>query len=136
MAANLQVSVSVQNAILDAIEVTIGTTPILNVYSGTPPVTCATALSGNTKLAAITLPSDWMGNAASNSKAKSGTWTDSSADATGTAAFFRVNESTDTTTHIQGTCGTSSADMILPTVSVVATQPFTVNTFTLAAANS
>jgi len=44
---------------------------------------------------------------------------DSSADATGTAAFFRVTKS-DGTVLWQGTCGTAAADMILNSVAISA----------------
>lgn len=98
-----QFSVAVRNAKLDAIETTIGTAPLLRIYSGTPPADTATALSGNTLLAEITLPSDWLAAASGGSKSKSGTWTDSSANASGTASFYRVYDSSGATCHEQGT---------------------------------
>ena len=83
----VQLSTTVRNARLDQIESTIGTSPILRIRTGSAPANCGAADSG-TVLAALTLPSDWMAAAASGSKAKSGTWQDTSADATGTAAHF------------------------------------------------
>jgi hypothetical protein len=41
-------------------------------------------------LATLSLPSDFMAAASSGSKAKSGTWEDTSADNTGTAAHWRL----------------------------------------------
>ena len=55
----LQYGITVKNARLDAIETTIGTSPILKIRSGSVPATPATADSG-TVLATLTLPSDWM----------------------------------------------------------------------------
>lgn len=98
-----QFSVTVRDARLDVIESTIGTAPLLRIYSGTPPANAAAALSGNTLLAEITLPSDWMAAASGGSKAKSGTWTDSSANNSGTATFYRIYDSGGTTCHEQGT---------------------------------
>src|SRR5688572_3618319 len=98
----LQFSTTYRNALLDQLETTVSTAPILEIRSGAAPANCATADAG-TLLASITLPSDWMTAAASGSKAKSGTWQDASADGTGTAAHFRLKDSTGTTVHMQGT---------------------------------
>ena len=126
----IKFSVDVTNARLDAIETEIGTSPILRIRTGAAPANCAAADTG-TVLATINLPSDWMAAAASSSKAKSGTWQDTSADATGTAAHFRIYNNGDTTCHMQGTVGTSGTDMTVDNTSFAAGQQFTVNTFTL-----
>lgn len=134
MALNLQLGVTVRNARLDAIETTVGTAPILTIRSGTQPADCATANSG-TVLATLTLPSDWMAAASSGAKAKSGTWQDTSADATGTAAHFRIHDSGGTVCHMQGTVGTSGTDMVVDSTSFTATQAFTISSFTLTDGN-
>ena len=130
----LQFSDSVRNARLDAIETAIGASAILKIRTGAAPADCATADSG-TVLATLSLPSDWMAAASGGSKAKPGTWQDASADASGTAAHFRLYASDGTTCHAQGTVGTSGADMIVDNTSLNAGQSFTVNTFTLNEAN-
>lgn len=130
----IQYSVAVNNARLDAYESTIGTTPILRIRTGAQPATCATADSG-TVLATVTLPSDWMNAASVASKTKLGTWTDASADATGTAAHYRLYDSAGTTCHEQGTVGTSGADMIVDNTSFATGQSFTIATFTKTAGN-
>lgn len=130
----LQQSVAVRNARLDAIETTIGTSAILRIRSGSPPADCATADSG-TVLATINLPSDWMAAASGGAKAKSGTWQDASADASGTIGHFRIYDSGGSTCHLQGTAGLSG-DMVTDASSVTAGQSFTVNTFTITAANA
>ena len=130
----LQFSVSVRNSRLDAIETAIGASAVLKIRTGAPPADCATADSG-TVLATLSLPSDWMAGASGGSKAKSGTWQDASADATGTAAHFRLYASDGTTCHAQGTVGTSGADMIVDNTSLATGQSFTVNTFTIQEAN-
>ena len=131
----IQLSVTVRNARLDAIETTVGTTPILRIRTGAQPADCATADSG-TVLATLTLPSDWMAAAASGVKAKSGTWQDTSADATGTAAHFRIYDSAGTTCHLQGTVGTAATDMIVDSTSFTATQSFTISAFSLTDGNA
>lgn len=133
----VQLSTTVRNARLDTIESTIGTSPILKIRSGAPPATCATADSG-TVLATLTLPSDWLAAASSGSKAKSGTWQDSSADASGTAAHFRIYDSGGTTCHIQGTVTATGGggDMTVDNTSFASGQSFTINSFTLTDANA
>jgi hypothetical protein len=126
----LQYSAVVRNAKLDAIETAIGTSAVLKIRTGAAPVNVAAADSG-TVLATVSLPSDWMAAASSGAKAKSGTWEDTAADASGTAAHFRIYASDGSTQHIQGTVGTSGTDMIVDSVSFTAGQDFIVNTFTI-----
>lgn len=125
----IQMSVAVRNAILDAIETTIGATAVLKIRTGAAPANCAAADTG-TVLVTMTLPADYMNAASSGSKTKLGTWQDASADATGTAAHFRLYESTGVTCHLQGTVGQGSGDLSLDNTSIVATQTVTINTFT------
>ena len=133
----LQLSTAVRNAMLDAIETTTGVSAVLRIRTGAQPATCATADSG-TVLATLTLPSDWMAAAASGSKAKSGTWQDTSADATGTAAHFRIYDSGGTTCHIQGTVTATGGggDLTVDNTSFASGQSFTINSFTLTDANA
>ena len=131
----VQLSVAVRNARLDAIETTIGATAVLKIRSGSVPADCATADAG-TVLATLTLPSDWMAAASSGSKAKSGTWQDTTADATGTAAHFRIYDSGGTVCGLQGTVGVGSGDLQVDSVSFTAGQSFSITGFTLTDANA
>lgn len=134
---SIQLSVAVRNARLDTIESTTGTAAILKIASGSVPATCATAESG-TVLATLNLPSDWMANASSGSKAMTGTWQDTSADATGTAAHFRIYDSSGTTCHLQGTVTATGGggDMTLDNTSIATGQNVTVTSFTLTDGNA
>jgi len=108
----------------------------LRIYSGTAPANADTALSGNTLLAQLTMAGTAFG-AASNGVATAGTITaDSSADATGTATFFRVLESDGTTVVFQGTVGTSGAELNLSSTSIVATGTVSVTSLTYTQAAS
>jgi len=131
----VQLSTTVRNARLNSIETTIGTSAVVKIFTGSPPANCATADSG-TMLATLSLPSDYFNAASSGSMTKLGTWTVASASNTGTAGYFRMYDSTAATCHVQGTVGTSGADMIVNTTSVVSGQSFTINTFTLTDANA
>jgi hypothetical protein len=133
----LQYSVTVRNAQLDAVETTVGTAPLLRIYSGSAPANCAAAASG-TLLAEATLPSDWMAAASSGSKALSGTWQDASANATGTAGHWRLYESGGTTCHAQGTVTATGGggDMTLDNTSIASAQSVTITSFTITAGNA
>lgn len=129
-------SVAVRNARLDAIETAIGVSAVLKIRTGAAPAAITDADSG-TVLATVSLPSDWLAAAAAGSKAKSGTWEDTSADATGTAAHFRVYATDGTTQHIQGTVTATAGggDMTVDNVSFAAGQAFSVTTFTFTDGN-
>lgn len=131
----VQLSAAVRNAMLDAIEATIGTSAVLKIRSGTVPATVATADAGDV-LATMSLDSDWMAAASSGSKAKAGDWEDLTADDDGTAAHFRIYASDGTTAHLQGTVGTSGADLNLDSVSIGVGQSITITSFTLTAGNA
>lgn len=133
----LQYSVAVRNAQLDAVETAIGASAVLKIRTGAPPASVAAADTG-TVLATLTLPADWMAAAASGSKAKSGTWEDTSADAAGTAGHFRLYASDGTTAHAQGTVTATGGggDMTVDNTSFAAGQAFTVTGFTLNAGNA
>lgn len=133
----IQLSVAVRNARLDAIETTIGTSAVLKIRTGAAPANVAAADSG-TVLATLTLPSDWMAPASSGSKAKSGTWEDTSADNAGTAAHFRIYASDGTTAHLQGTVTATGGggDLTVDNVVFAAAQAFTITSFTLTDGNA
>lgn len=132
----LQYSVAVRNARLDVVESTIGTSAVLKIRTGAQPATCATADSG-TVLATLTLPSDWLAAASSGTKAKAGTWEDTSADAAGTAAHFRIYASDGTTCGAQGsvTATGGGGDMTVDNVVFAVAQAFSITGFTLTAGN-
>jgi hypothetical protein len=128
---SIQFDVSVVNSMLDAIETAIGPSPILTIRSGAAPSDCAAANSG-TVLATITLPADWMAAASGGSKSKSGTWGTPTADATGTAAHYRIHEQTATTCMQQGTVTATGGggDLTLSSTSINAGQAVDIASFT------
>ena len=133
----LQLSTAVRNAQANAIEATIGTSAILKIRSGAAPADCATADSG-TVLATLALPSDWMAAASGGAVAKSGTWQDSSADASGTAGHFRLYASDGTTCHAQGsiTATSGGGDMEVQNTNFAAGQSFSITSFTITMGNA
>lgn len=133
----IKFSVAVRNGELDAIETAISASAVLKVRTGAPPTNIVDADSG-TVLATINLPGDWMSAASSGSKVKTGTWSDASADASGSAGHFRIYASDGTTQHIQGTITGSGGggDMELDNISINSGQTVTITTFTLIAGNA
>lgn len=132
----LQLSVAARNARLDAIETTAGATAKLQLRSGAQPADCATAASG-TLLAELTLPADYLANAAGGSKSKSGTWAGTGSNA-GTAAHFRIVDNAGTTCHLQGSVSATGGggDMTLDNTSIAAAQAVSITSFTLTDANA
>lgn len=120
----IQLSVSVRNGMLDAIETAIGVSAVVKLKTGAPPANCAAADSG-TVVATISLASDWMAAASSGSKSFSSTpLQDTSADNAGTLGHYRVYASDGTTCHMQGTITATGGggDMTVDNTSVTAGQ--------------
>lgn len=128
-------AVLAKNAKLNALATYAGASPLLRIYSGTIPSTDDTALSGNTLLAELTMAASPFGAAASGVMTAAAIASDTSADATGTATFFRIVKADGTTNVAQGSAGTSGADLILTTTSIVATQPVAVSSLVITSGN-
>lgn len=125
----LQFSTSVRNAILDAIETTVGTSAVIKIRTGAAPSDCGTADSGSV-LATFSLGSDWAAAASSGSKALNSTPLSTTASGTGTAAHFRLYASNGSTCHVQGTVATSAADLIVDNTSINSGQTVNITSWT------
>ena len=124
---------STRNAMLDAFEADIGVSPLLEIFTGAKPANCAAGDTG-TKLASMTLPSDWMAAASTGSKAKLGTWEDLAGDAAGDAGYYRIKTS-GAVCKAQGsiTATGGGGDMTLDNINIAVGQKVTVTGFTLTA---
>jgi len=125
------VSITINDALkadlLDAIDTTFNS-GTLEIRSGSAPG--ANNAATGTVLATITLPADAFVATSAGVKASQGTWQDASADATGTAAHFRLKNVAGTRI-LEGTVGLSGADLNVSNTSLVAGQGFTVTSFPL-----
>lgn len=130
----VQYSVATRNAMLDAIEATTGTGAKLYMYSGAVPANCAAADPAG-QLLVMTLPADWMNAASAGTKTLLGSWTVACTTG-GTAISYRIKDSTGTTTHEQGTVGTSGTDIVLDNNVMTATQNVTITAKTITAGNA
>jgi hypothetical protein len=131
----LKASAASRNAMLDAI---IARIPggILRIYSGTRPADVATAVTGgNVVLAELTLGTPAAGAAVGGSVSFNAITQDSSANATGTASFFRIFQSNGTTAELDGDVFDSAGAnrLQLNTVSLVAGGPVQVTSFSITA---
>lgn len=139
MAATPVVSMIATRAALDAMTALLGTAGKIEIRTGAPPATSLTADSG-TLLAELPMSNPAFGAATAaeaNGKAlatANAITTDASANATGTAGHFRMKTSGGVTIF-QGTCGTSSADLIFNTVSITLADVVAITAFLIRLAN-
>ena len=134
MASNLKYAVLLKNARLNQITSQISTSGLLSIYSGTQPTNPDTALSGNTLLAQLALSSTFAAGAASGVLTASSITTESSANATGTAAWGTLTTSGGTRI-VDFSVGTSGADLNLNTTSIVAGASVAVSSLTITSGN-
>lgn len=126
-------SSAVRNAMLDAITSQAGGSCKLRFYNGTQPATGGTA---TTLLAELTCNATFAPSASGGVLTLNSITSDTSADATGTATWFRIVKSDGTTHIMDGTVGTSGADLNMNTVSFVSGATVAVSSFTITAGNS
>jgi hypothetical protein len=133
----IQLSSTVRNARLNAITTAIGASAKLIIYSGSAPASCAEAPAG-TVLATLNLPAAWMSDAASGVKPMAGTWSDLSADETGTAGYFRIYDNSEIACGMQGTITASGGggDMTIDNTSIVQGQSVEILSFVLTDGNA
>jgi hypothetical protein len=140
MAANLKYSAAAKNAKLGAtgLRAYIGTSAKLRLYDGSQPASPDTAVSTQNMLCELICNATAFGsesggvltaNAISNG-------TGTAAAGTGTnATWFRLWKSDGTTPVLDGTVGTSSADLILNNTSIANGQTVSVSSFTITEGN-
>ena len=132
MATNPKRSNVAVNAEADAI------TPLLNsgylrIYDGTQPTTADTAIGVQVLLAELRWNATAFGAASAGVATANAITSDASANASGTASWFRALKSDGTTVIFDGSVGTSAADLILATTSIVAAAIVDVSAFTYTA---
>lgn len=122
----LSLSTAARNAKLNALNAFLGASPLLRIYSGTPPGSANSALTTNTQLAEMVMNATPFGAASNGTMTANAIAPDTSADAAGLASFYRVYLADGTTSVVQGVVGTSVADLVINTTSIVAAGPVSV----------
>lgn len=124
MALNPKVSAARRKAMLDTI-IASAANGILRIYSGAQPTDCDTAIGAQVVLAELTMGSPAFTAVAAVAStdyviAATAITQDSSANATGTAAWFRLWDSGGTIPLVDGTVGTAGTDLIINAVAITA----------------
>lgn len=135
MARNATWSTAERNAKLNAIKADFDS-GYLRIYDGAQPAGPDTALGAQVLLAELRFGATAFGAAAAGALTANAITQDSSADATGTAAWYRTLKSDGTTALHDGTVGTASANCIIATVSIVAAAVVSCSAFTITDAAS
>jgi hypothetical protein len=124
---------TLRDAMLDAITTHAGNAALLRIYDGTRP---ATGGAATTLLAELVCGTPFAAAAVNGVLTLGAISQDASANATGTASWFRIVKADGTTHVLDGNCGTSGSDLNLTTLSIVATQPVSVSSFVITEANA
>lgn len=135
MAHNVTVAAAASNAIADAVALLCdgGT---IKVYDGTQPATADTAVTTQTLLATCTFANPAFSAAVAGVATAHAITQDASADASGTASWFRVVSSA-AATVFDGTVGVGAGfDCNVATTTVVAADPFPIASMTITAPES
>ena len=104
---------------------------VLDLYDGTQPATANAAVTTQVKLARLTFGTPAFGAAVGGVAAANAITPDAAADASGTASWCRALKADGTTVVFDGSVGTSSANLNLSSVSIVAGVMVSVSAFTL-----
>ena len=123
----LGISDTLRTSMADAIVTFAGTSALLRIYDGTRPSKGGTA---TTLLAELTCAST-LGTTSAGVLTLNSVTQDSSANATGVATWFRIVKSDGTTHVLDGSVGTSGADLNLTTTSITSGQPVQVTSGTI-----
>ena len=117
-------------ALIDA-----GTAGSLKIYDGTRPTNADTAVGAQTLLAQLTMNVTSFPSAAAGAMTANAITDDSSANATGTASWFRI-ESSAGAAVVDGDVGTSGSDLNLNTTAITSGVTVSVTSLVLTAGNA
>jgi len=114
-----------------------GTAAVINIYEsdGGVPADADASVGSATLLAQLTCEADIFSGISDDTPGALGTFDtitpDSSADATGTADFFRILTQSGGTVIAQGTVGTSNADLVFNTVAFTMGSEISISSMTI-----
>jgi hypothetical protein len=128
----LAYSVAIRNARLDAVATAVGGSGLLRFYDSARPATGGTA---TTLLAELTCNATFAPSASGGTLTLNAITSDSAANATGTATWFRV-VTFGGTFCIDGNVGTSGSDLNMNTTSFVLNAAVAVTSFVITGGNA
>ena len=124
---------ALRHAQLDEITAQAGASALLRIYDGSRP---ATGGAATTLLAELTCNATFAPGASGGDLTLNAIADDTSADATGTATWFRIVQSDGSTHVMDGDVGTSGSDLNLNSVSIVTGGTVEVTSFVITAGNA
>lgn len=130
MATNPSRSNAAANAACDAMAALLDN-GYLRIYDGTQAADADTAVGAQVLLAELRFSATAFGAASAGVATAAAITADSSANATGTASWFRCLKSDGTTVVYDGSVGTSSADLVLNSVAISSGATVSVTALTL-----
>lgn len=130
MALNFKITTAAANAMLDGLASHLGESCKLRIYDGTQPAGPGTAITSQVLLAELTLNADAFAAAANGVLTANAITSDASADATGTATWFRLLTSGGTAV-CDGSVGTSGCDLNLNSTAITAGGTVAVTSLTI-----
>jgi len=117
MALNLKMANAGVNAEADALSDQLDN-GYLRIYDGSQPATADTAIGAQNLLAELRFNATASGAAVAGVLTFSAFTSDASANATGTAAWYRALKADGTTPVMDGSVGTATSDLILNSVAI------------------
>lgn len=134
MPTNLKYSNGTRDAQQNGLITYSGSGALINIYAGTQPTNANTAITSQVLLVTMIVTGTFGTD--SNGTITIGAATNGVAVASGTASFFRITKSDATTVVMDGSVGTSSADMIINNTSINATQVVSLSSGTIIRGNA
>ena len=133
MASNLKYSNGTRDAQQQGLIAYAGSGAIIHIYQGTQPADANTTVGSATLLVSLTVTGGFGTD--SNGTITLSSVANGTAVATGTAQFFRITKSDNSTVVMDGSVGTSGCDMNLNNTNIAATQVVSITSGTIIRAN-
>ncbi len=134
MASNLKYSNGTRDAQQTGLITYAGSGSIIRLYDGTQPTNANTAISTQTLIVSLVVSGSFGTD--SNGSITLGTVTNGTAVASSTATFFRIVKSDGTTVVMDGSVGTSGADMNLNSTTISSGQLVAITAGTIIRGNA
>lgn len=129
MALNPKLANASASAAADAV-VDLLDAGLLRIYDGTQATNADTAVGAQVLLAELTFGTPAFGAASNGVATANAITSDSSANATGTASWFRAVRSNGTTVVFDGSVGTATSDLVLNSVAIQAGAAVSISSLT------
>lgn len=128
MALNPKLSNAAANAAANAVTATLNS-GFLRIYDGTQAADADTAIGAQVLLAELTFNATAFAGAVNGVATANAIVSDSSANATGTATWFRALQSNGTSVVFDGSVGTATSNLVLNSVAISAGAAVSVSAF-------